>query len=72
MGRNGDGKTTVYNLILGNLLKDSGDISIFNQDLKRMKEKIKEIVAFMPENDYFYERWSIKKNLDFIKNFFKN
>lgn len=72
LGRNGAGKTTIYNLLLGNLLKDSGDISIFNQNLKRMKEKIKEIVGFMPEVDYFYENWSVENNLNFIKRFYKN
>lgn len=72
VGRNGVGKTTIYNLLLGNLLKDSGEISISNLNLKKMKEKIKEIVGFMPEMDYFYENWSVEENLNFIKRFYKN
>lgn len=71
LGRNGVGKTTLFNLLLGNLLIDSGEISISNLNLKKMKEKIKEIVGFMPEVDYFYENWSVGKNLNFIKRFYK-
>ncbi len=72
LGRNGVGKTTLYNLLLGNLLKDEGEISIFGFKPEKDRVKIKEIVGFMPEENYFYENWTVGENLDFIKRFFKN
>lgn len=72
LGRNGEGKTTLYNLLLGNLLKDEGEISIFGFKPEKNRVKIKEIVGFMPEENYFYENWTVGENLDFIKRFFKN
>ncbi len=72
LGRNGVGKTTLYNLLLGNLLKDRGEISIFGLKPEKEREKIKEIVGFMPEGDYFYDSWTVKENLNFIRKFFKN
>jgi ABC-2 type transport system ATP-binding protein len=72
LGRNGVGKTTLYNLLLGNLLKDNGEISVFGLNPEKDMVKIKEMVGFMPEENYFYENWSVEENLKFIKRFFKN
>lgn len=72
LGRNGAGKTTLYNLLLGNLIRDSGEISISGFSPVKGREKIKEIVGFMPEVDYFYESWKVEENLNFIRRFFKN
>ncbi len=72
LGRNGVGKTTLYNLMLGNLEKDGGEISIFGLNPEKESVKIKEIIGYMPEENYFYENWTIEENLKFIKNFFKN
>ncbi len=72
LGRNGVGKTTLYNLLLGNLSKDRGEIKISQLKPEKEREKIKEIVGFMPEVDYFYENWTVGENLNFIRKFFKN
>ncbi|MEJ5167272.1 MAG: ATP-binding cassette domain-containing protein [Thermoanaerobaculia bacterium] len=72
LGRNGVGKTTLYNLMLGNLQKDGGEISISGLKPEKDYVKIKEIVGFMPEESYFYENWTLEENLNFIRKFFRN
>lgn len=72
LGRNGVGKTTLYNLMLGNLERDGGEIFVSGLKPERDYVKIKEIVGFMPEESYFYENWNVEENLNFIRKFFKN
>lgn len=70
LGRNGAGKTTLYNLILGNLEKDNGEISVFGLKPEKDYVKIKEIVGYMPEGDYFYEKLDAGRKFKFHKEIF--
>jgi len=37
MGQNGGGKSTIFNLITGDLRRDSGSILLFGRDIARLK-----------------------------------
>ncbi len=66
LGINGAGKSTVLSILNGLSDFDKGYIEVFGLNLKKEKSKIKEISSFIPQNLAFYEKLTVKENLDFF------
>ncbi len=66
LGINGAGKSTVLSILNGLSDFDEGYIEVFGLNLKKEKRKIKEISSFIPQNLAFYEKLTVKENLDFF------
>jgi ABC-2 type transport system ATP-binding protein len=66
LGVNGAGKSTVLSILNGLTDFDEGHIEVFGLDLKKEKNRIKEISSFIPQNLAFYEKLTVKENLDFF------
>ena len=72
IGENGAGKTTLLKIILGIIKQDSGEIKIFNQNLKTHENKIKEDIGVVLDNAFFPETLNAKNINSIMKNIFKN
>ena len=68
LGVNGAGKSTLLSILNGLTSIDGGEIEVFGFDMKKDKKKIKEISSIVPQNLAFYEKLSVKENLDFFAN----
>lgn len=66
LGVNGAGKSTLLSILNGLSGFDSGSIEVFGLDIKKDKKKIKEISSIVPQNLAFYEKLTVKENLDFF------
>jgi len=66
LGINGAGKSTLLSILNGLTDFDEGYIEVFSLDLKKEKNRIKEISSFIPQNLAFYEKLTVKENLDFF------
>ncbi len=66
LGVNGAGKSTILSILNGLSDIDSGDIKVDGLDIKTNIKKIKEISSIIPQNLAFYEKLSVKENLDFF------
>jgi len=66
LGINGAGKSTLLSILNGLTDFDEGHIEVFSLDLKKEKNRIKEISSFIPQNLAFYEKLTVKENLDFF------
>jgi ABC-2 type transport system ATP-binding protein len=66
LGVNGAGKSTLLSILNGLNTQDSGDIEIFGFDIKKDVKKIKEISSIIPQHLAFYDKLSVKENLDFF------
>jgi len=66
LGVNGAGKTTLLSILNGLIEIDSGEIEIFGLDIKKDKYAIKEISSIIPQHLAFYEKLTVKENLDFF------
>ncbi len=66
LGINGAGKSTILSILNGLSDFDEGYIEVFGLNLKKEKRKIKEISSFIPQNLAFYEKLTVKENLDFF------
>lgn len=66
LGVNGAGKTTLLSILNGLVDIDEGSIEIFGLDLKKNKKEIKEISSIIPQHLAFYEKLTVKENLDFF------
>lgn len=70
LGSNGAGKSTTFNLILGFLTPDSGEISIeqtrFNANSKSIVQSAREKIAYIPEQMSLYSEFSAIENLHYL------
>lgn len=67
IGSNGAGKTTTIKTILGLYQKDSGSVSFMGTDATADSAKIREKIAYIPDEPLFYPYLTGFEVLDFIK-----
>jgi len=63
MGGSGVGKSTLLNLLNGNLILNKGEILINGYDLEKEKDKLQGIIGFVPQDDLLIEELSVFQNL---------
>jgi ABC transport system ATP-binding/permease protein len=63
MGGSGVGKSTLLNVLNGNLRLHSGDILINGYSLEKDKETVKGIIGFIPQDDLLIEELTVFQNL---------
>ena len=68
LGVNGAGKSTILSILNGLSRFDGGEIEIFGLDIKKDIKEIKNISSIVPQNLAFYEKLTVKENLDFFAN----
>lgn len=66
LGVNGAGKTTLLSILNGLIEIDSGTIEIFGLDIKKDRYAIKEISSIIPQHLAFYDKLTVKENLEFF------
>lgn len=66
IGINGSGKTTTIKSILGQVLKDSGEIKFFGKKLESNHAEIKNRVGIVLDEGYFYDFLTIKEMKNII------
>ena len=66
LGVNGAGKSTILSILNGLMEMDSGTIKVAGFDIRKDTKKIKGISSIIPQNLAFYEKLSVKENLDFF------
>ncbi len=65
MGGSGVGKSTLLNLMNGNLPPDKGSITINGYDIYENPEATKGIIGFVPQDDLLIEELTVYQNLYF-------
>lgn len=66
MGPNGAGKTTLMNIIVGNLKPDRGAIFFNKQNIKSMGSKYRELIGYMPQQQWMYENMTCTQFLTYM------
>jgi len=72
VGKNGAGKTTIINIILNIVKKDSGIVEIFGQDHILQEDRVKERMGVVLEDHYFYKNFKIDDILNFASSLYSN
>ena len=70
IGPNGAGKTTTLRVLSTLLQINSGNVSIFEYDLKKQPDKIRKIISYLPEDAGAYKTLTGRAYLNFIAKFF--
>ena len=65
MGGSGVGKSTLLNLLNGNLPVQSGKVKINQTDIYEHKEEIEGLIGYVPQDDLLFEDLTIWENLYF-------
>ncbi|MBI9067735.1 MAG: ATP-binding cassette domain-containing protein [Salinivirgaceae bacterium] len=63
MGGSGVGKSTLLNVLNGNLVPQSGKITINGLDLQAEKDKLEGVIGFVPQDDLLIEELTVYQNL---------
>ena len=71
LGPNGAGKTTTIKIACGLLRPSAGKISVGGFDLAREPEKVRQIIAYIPDTPYLYERLTPLEFFEFIGDLYK-
>src|SRR5262249_30393337 len=71
LGRNGEGKTTLFKILLDILQADSGDMRVSNLTPDG-SGKIRKIVGYVPERPTFHNFLSIEETFKLRSTFFTN
>lgn len=69
LGPNGNGKTTLLNIIAGLLQPDAGEILVDNINIS---SETKKIVSYLRENNQFYNWMKIEDTISFYRDFFED
>ena len=72
IGPNGSGKSTTIKLILNLLHKDSGQIKVFGLDNLQHELAIKDRIAFVFDENHYYEELSIRDMSRIVASFYKH
>ena len=63
LGRNGAGKTTIMKMVLGLVKKDSGSVTLFNQEMAGYQSRIYARIGSTIESPSFYSNLTATENL---------
>ncbi len=68
LGENGAGKTTLIKLLLGLLVPTEGEIFINQNNLWETNNcyKIKDLIGYLPNESYFFDKFTGTQNLEYI------
>jgi ABC transport system ATP-binding/permease protein len=65
MGGSGVGKSTLLNILNGNIRPDKGAILINNNDILKNQDNIEGLIGFVPQDDLLFEELTVWENLHF-------
>lgn len=71
IGANGAGKSTLLRIIMGIFNKDSGIVEIDGKVLED-NEELKQKLAFVPDDLFFFKNYTLKDMILFYSNLYKN
>lgn len=63
IGSSGVGKSTLLNIINGNILPDSGSVKINGYEIHTNKELLKGMIGYVPQDDLLFEDLTVYQNL---------
>lgn len=64
VGPDGAGKTTLMRLIMGLLLPDSGEITVFGHDVQNEAKVVQDMAGYMPQRFGLYEDLTVMENME--------
>ncbi len=65
VGSSGSGKSTILNVLNGNLRQKTGTITINGYDIHEDKEELEGIIGYVPQEDLLFEELTVYQNLYF-------
>ena len=63
MGGSGVGKSTLLNLLSGQLVPDCGTVTLNDYDVHKDRFKLKDVIGFVPQDDLLFEELTVFQNI---------
>lgn len=71
LGPNGAGKTTTIKLLCGLLFPTTGSVRIGGYDLEREGDRARQLISYVPDQPYLYEKLTGREFLQFIADMYQ-
>ncbi len=71
LGPNGAGKTTTVKILSGVIEADKGEVYIFNKKMSVAAIELKQIIGYLPDEPYIYNKLTGKEFIEFIMGIYK-
>lgn len=71
LGPNGAGKTTTIKMLTGLMIPTNGTAAISGYDIQKQSSQAKQIIGFIPDRPYVYEKLTGGEFLEFIARLYK-
>lgn len=69
LGQNGAGKSTTISMLTGLIQSTKGTATVFNEDMFREPEKVRQFMGICPQHDVLFEHLSPKEHLSVFYDF---
>ena len=66
LGPNGSGKSTLFNIITDNISSTSGLVTLDDKSITQLKDKYREKIGYMPQQQGFYEDFTVNMFLKYF------
>ena len=67
VGENGAGKSTLLKILATLSLPSSGEISLMNQKYRKNEKKLREYIAYVPQDIALFEELTVMENMKFFQ-----
>ena len=67
VGENGAGKSTLLKILATLSLPSSGEISLMNQTYRKNEKKLREYIAYVPQDIALFEELTVMENMKFFQ-----
>src|SRR5699024_212888 len=67
VGDNGAGKSTLIKILATLSLPSSGEISLMNQTYRKNEKKLREYIAYVPQDIALFEELTVMENMKFFQ-----
>jgi ABC-type multidrug transport system, ATPase component len=64
LGRNSAGKSTLIKILTGQLSRDSGDVYLLDQPIRRMSHALRQMIGVLPEELGLFDDLTVLEHLD--------
>ncbi len=72
IGPNGAGKTTTIKILMNMVKRNGGEVQVFGLDPQKSAKQIKNKVAYLGEEQYFYGNKTVAWTGNFVRSFYDN
>jgi len=66
LGPNGAGKSTLINILVNNLVQNTGEVLLDGKDIRQLRESYRSLLGFMPQQQALFDSFTARRFLGYM------